>query len=174
MKMEELRRMIRDVADFPQKGIVFKDITPLLGDPQTFRKAIDVMAQPLRSRDFDLLLGIESRGFLFASVLAYQLGKGTVPVRKPGKLPAQTVRISYDLEYGSDSLEIHEDAVRGGQRVVIVDDVLATGGTARGVADLVQKVGGEVEAFSFLIELDFLKGREKLAGYEICSVLNYL
>lgn len=172
--MEELRRMIRDVADFPQKGIVFKDITPLLGDPQTFRKAIDVMAQPLRSRDFDLLLGIESRGFLFASVLAYQLGKGTVPVRKPGKLPAQTVRISYDLEYGSDSLEIHEDAVRGGQRVVIVDDVLATGGTARGVADLVQKVGGEVEAFSFLIELDFLKGREKLAGYEICSVLNYL
>ncbi|HSF20155.1 MAG TPA: adenine phosphoribosyltransferase [Vicinamibacteria bacterium] len=171
--MEELRRKIRDVADFPQKGIVFKDITPLLGDPLTFRKAIDVMAHTLRSRDFDLLLGIESRGFLFASALAYQLGKGTVPVRKPGKLPAQTVRINYDLEYGSDSLEIHEDAVRGGQRVVVVDDVLATGGTARGVADLVQKVGGEVEAFSFLIELDFLKGREKLSGYEICSVLNY-
>lgn len=171
--MEELRRIIRDVPDFPKKGIVFKDITPLLGHPVSFRKAIDSMAEPLRSRDFDLFIGIESRGFLFASALAYQLEKGTVPVRKPGKLPARTVQVSYQLEYGEDTLEMHEDAVRAGQRVIIVDDVLATGGTARGVADLVEKVGGRVEALSFLIELDFLKGRERLAGFDICTVLNY-
>lgn len=171
--MEELRRIIRDVPDFPKKGIVFKDITPLLGHPVSFRRAIDAMAEPLRSREFDLFIGIESRGFLFASALAYQLEKGTVPVRKPGKLPARTVQVSYQLEYGEDTLEMHEDAVREGQRVIIVDDVLATGGTARGVADLVEKVGGRVEALSFLIELDFLKGRERLAGFDICTVLNY-
>lgn len=171
--MDELRRIIRDVPDFPKQGVVFKDITPLLAHPGTFRKAIDCMAEPLREREFDLLIGIESRGFLFASALAYQLEKGTVPVRKPGKLPARTVQVSYQLEYGEDTLEMHEDAVREGQRVVIVDDVLATGGTARGVAELVTKVGGEVEALSFLIELGFLNGRGRLEGYEICSVLNY-
>jgi adenine phosphoribosyltransferase len=171
--MDELRRIIRDVPDFPQKGIVFKDITPLLGDAVSFRKAVDLMAAPLRSRDFDLLVGIESRGFIFAAALAYQLEKGHVPVRKPGKLPAETVRVSYDLEYGSDSLEIHADGIGKGQKVVIIDDVLATGGTARGVASLVEKVGGEVLALSFFIELDFLKGRDKLAGYEVCSVLSY-
>jgi adenine phosphoribosyltransferase len=171
--MDELRRIIRDVPDFPQKGIVFKDITPLLASPEAFRKAIDLMAEPLRQSDFDLLVGIESRGFIFAAALAYAMGKGKVPVRKPGKLPAKTVEISYQLEYGSDRLEMHEDAIRAGQRVVIVDDVLATGGTARGVASLVEKVGGEVVAFSFFIELDFLKGREKLSGYDIRSVLSY-
>jgi len=171
--MDELRRIIRDVPDFPQKGIVFKDITPLLANAEAFRKAVDLMAEPLRGRDFDLLVGIESRGFIFAAALAYALGKGKVPVRKPGKLPAKTVEISYQLEYGSDRLEMHEDAIRHGQRVVIVDDVLATGGTARGVANLVEKVGGEVSGLSFFIELDFLKGREKLGGYDVRSVLSY-
>ncbi len=171
--MEDLRRIIRDVPDFPQKGIVFKDITPLLGDPRTFRKAIDYMAEPLMSQEFDAFIGIESRGFIFASALAYQFDKGHIPVRKPGKLPAETVQVSYELEYGSDSLEMHADALSSGQRVVIVDDVLATGGTARGVANLVEKVGGHVVALSFLIELDFLNGRERLADYQICSVLNY-
>lgn len=171
--MDELRRIIRDVPDFPEKGIVFKDITPLLGDARSFRKAVDYMAEPLSSREFDVLVGIESRGFIFAAALAYQLGKGHVPVRKPGKLPAKTVQVSYQLEYGSDSLEMHEDSIEDGQRVVIVDDVLATGGTARGVADLVEKVGGSVTALSFLIELDFLNGRKKLSSYEICTVLNY-
>jgi adenine phosphoribosyltransferase len=171
--MEELRRVIRDVPDFPQKGIVFKDITPLLSEPTSFRKAIDLMAAPLRARDFDLLVGIESRGFIFAAALALELGKGHVPVRKPGKLPAKTVQISYELEYGSDSLEMHADAIEAGQRIVIVDDVLATGGTAKGVANLVEKVGGRVAGLSFFIELDFLKGRDRLKGYDIRTVLNY-
>jgi len=171
--MEQLRRIIRDVPDFPQKGIVFKDITPLLGDAQCFKKAIQYMAEPLKSREFDALIGIESRGFIFAAALAYELGKGQILVRKPGKLPADTVQVSYELEYGTDSLEMHADAITSGQRIVIVDDVLATGGTARGVADLVEKAGGKVEALSFLITLDFLNGRDKIADYDISTVLNY-
>jgi adenine phosphoribosyltransferase len=171
--MDELRRIIRDVPDFPKKGIVFKDITPVLANPEAFKKAIDAMALSLRDHNFDLLVGIESRGFIFAAALAYALGKGKVPVRKPGKLPAKTVQISYELEYGTDKLEIHEDAIRSGQSVVIVDDVLATGGTAKGTASLVEKVGGEVVALSFFIELEFLKGREKLCGFDVRSVLSY-
>ena len=171
--MEQLRQIIRDVPDFPKEGIVFKDITPLLSDPASFRKAINLMAEPLAEREFDAIIGIESRGFIFAAALAYELNKGQILVRKPGKLPADTVQVTYDLEYGSDILEMHADAIESGQHIVIVDDVLATGGTARGVADLVEKVGGKVEAFSFLIELDFLKGRERIADYEIQSVLNY-
>lgn len=171
--MEKLRQSIRDIPDFPEKGITFKDITPLLGNPQCFQEAIDYMAKPLAVRNFDLLVGIESRGFIFATALASRLKKGQVLVRKPGKLPADTVQISYDLEYGSDCLEMHADAIQSGQRVVIVDDVLATGGTARAVADLVEKVGGKVEAVSFLIKLDFLNGADKLAEYEVFSVLDY-
>ena len=171
--MEQLRQIIRDVPDFPKEGIVFKDITPLLSDPASFRKAINLMAEPLAKREFDAIIGIESRGFIFAAALAYELNKGQILVRKPGKLPADTVQVTYDLEYGSDVLEMHADVIESGQRIVIVDDVLATGGTALGVADLVEKVGGKVEAFSFLIELDFLKGRERIADYEIQSVLNY-
>lgn len=171
--MEQLRQIIRDVPDFPEKGIVFKDITPLLGNGEAFRLAIHHMAESLEGKDFDLLVGIESRGFIFASALAYQLGKGHVPVRKPGKLPAKTVQVSYDLEYGSDVLEMHADALESGQKVIIIDDVLATGGTARGVADLIEKVGGRVEGFSFFIELDFLNGRSKLSQYDVRAVLNY-
>lgn len=171
--MEQLRQIVRDVPDFPEPGIVFKDITPLLSDPASFRKAIRFMAEPLAEREFDALIGIESRGFIFAAALAYELHKAHIPVRKPGKLPADTVQVSYDLEYGSDTLEMHADAIESGQRVVIIDDVLATGGTARGVADLVEKVGGQVAGFSFLIELGFLNGRERLADYEIRTVLNY-
>jgi adenine phosphoribosyltransferase len=171
--MDELRRIIRDVPDFPKTGIVFKDITPVLADPEAFKKAIDAMAESLSGHRCDLLVGIESRGFIFAAALAYALGKGKVPVRKPGKLPAKTVQVSYELEYGTDRLEIHEDAIRPGQSVVIVDDVLATGGTARGTASLVEKVGGEIVALSFFIELEFLKGREKLSGFDVRSVLSY-
>lgn len=171
--MELVKQAIRDVLDFPKKGVIFKDITTLLRDPNAFGQAIDLLSEQLILRHHDVLVGIESRGFLFASTLAYKLRKGLVPVRKPGKLPARTIQVSYELEYGTDSLEIHHDAIEPGQRVVIIDDVLATGGTARAVAELITKVGGEVVALGFLIELDFLKGREKLADYEVVSILRY-
>jgi len=171
--MERLRQVIRDIPDFPKKGVVFKDITTLLRDPSAFSQSIDLLASALLGRNYDALVGIESRGFIFASSLAYKLGKGLIPVRKPGKLPAQTVRVSYQLEYGTDSLEMHADAIERGQRVIIVDDVLATGGTARAVAELVEKVGGKVDALGFLVELDFLNGRRKLSDYEVLSILRY-
>jgi adenine phosphoribosyltransferase len=171
--MQQLREVIRDIPDFPKKGVVFKDITTLLRDPRAFGTSIDLLSTALDGRAYDVVVGIESRGFIFASSLAYKLGKGLIPVRKPGKLPAHTVQVSYQLEYGTDSLEIHADAIEAGQRVLIVDDVLATGGTARAVAELVEKVGGRVEAFGFLVELDFLKGRDKLTNYEVVSILRY-
>jgi adenine phosphoribosyltransferase len=168
-----LRATIRDVPDFPKPGIVFKDITTLLKDPAAFRRAMDLLTVLCGDRSLDRVVAVESRGFIVGSVLAHRLGAGFVPVRKPGKLPFRTVKASYELEYGSDSLEIHEDAFGRGERVLIVDDLIATGGTARAVAELVERLGGHVVAFAFLVELSFLKGREKLAGYEVLSLIRY-
>ncbi len=171
--MEHLKQLIRGVPDFPKKGILFYDITTLLKDKMGFREVMETMARHYRNQQVDLVLGIESRGFIFASAVAYQLGAGFVPVRKPGKLPAQTLRITYDLEYGQDSLEIHRDAIQQGQRVLLVDDLLATGGTAASTVQLIRQLGGEVAGLAFLIELDFLNGRKKLEGYDVYSMLNY-
>lgn len=171
--MDHLKSKIRHVPDFPKPGIVFYDITTLLQDPVGFRDAIDSLARPFVGKDIDVIVGIESRGFIFGSAVADRLGAGFAPVRKPGKLPSTTVRASYDLEYGSDALEIHDDAVKPGQRVLIVDDLLATGGTAKAASDLVTQLGGHVHALAFLIELGFLNGRDKLAGQTIHTVLTY-
>ncbi|MBM3739785.1 MAG: adenine phosphoribosyltransferase [Acidobacteria bacterium] len=171
--MDHLKQLIREVPDFPKPGINFYDITTLLKDATGLQSVIGALHTRYRDVPCDLVLGIEARGFIFAPAVAYALGKGFVPVRKPGKLPAQKVRMEYALEYGTDSLEIHADAIQPGQRVVIVDDVLATGGTAAAVAGLVEKLGGTVTGLAFVIELDFLNGRGKLGGYDIHSVLHY-
>jgi adenine phosphoribosyltransferase len=171
--MEDLKSKIRHVPDFPKAGILFYDITTLLQDREGFRTAIDAVSSPFVGRGIDVVVGIESRGFIFGSAVADRLGAGFAPVRKPGKLPSTTVRASYDLEYGSDALEIHDDAVREGQRVLIVDDLLATGGTARATVDLVGRLGGQVHALAFLIELVGLNGRGKLAGQTLHTVLRY-
>ena len=171
--MEELKKAIREIPDFPKKGILFYDITTLLKDPAAFRDSIDALAAKLEGKDFEAILGVESRGFIFAAALAYKLGKGLIVVRKPGKLPSETIQATYDLEYGTDTIEMHADAVGSAQKVVIVDDLLATGGTAQATAELVEKAGGRVEAILFLVELDFLNGRVKLKGYETVSILNY-
>ena len=171
--MDQLRAKIRNVPDFPKPGILFYDITTLLRDPEGFRGVIDALAAPFRGQQIDLVVGIESRGFILGGAVAEALGAGFVPVRKPGKLPAKAVKESYALEYGTDTLEIHEDAVQPGQRVVIVDDVIATGGTAKATASLVRKLGGTVHALAFLVELDFLHGRDKLAGETIHTVIRY-
>jgi adenine phosphoribosyltransferase len=173
MTMDDLKTRIRHVPDFPKAGILFYDITTLLQDREGFRLAIDAMALPFRDQAIDLVVGIESRGFIFGAAVADRIGAGFAPVRKPGKLPSSTVRATYDLEYGSDSLEMHADAVRGGQRVLIVDDLLATGGTARATLDLVKRIGGTVHALAFLIELAALNGRARLAGENIHTVLKY-
>ncbi len=165
--------LIRNVPDFPQPGIQFKDITPVLQDPQGLRAAIDAVAEPLKGKEIDAIVGLESRGFLFGAPIAYNMSLGFVIIRKPGKLPADTIDVKYELEYGSNVLEMHRDSITPGQRVVIVDDLLATGGTARGAATLVEQLGGVVVGFSFLIELEFLQGREKLAGYDIHSIIRY-
>jgi adenine phosphoribosyltransferase len=171
--MQNLKAKIRHVPDFPKAGILFYDITTLLQDPDGFRTAIDSLALPFRDQRIDLVVGIESRGFIFGSAVADRIGAGFSPVRKPGKLPSSTVRAIYDLEYGSDSLEMHADAVKHGQRVLIVDDLLATGGTARATTDLVKQLGGTVHALAFLIELLPLNGRAKLAGEHVHTVLQY-
>ncbi|HUE75726.1 MAG TPA: adenine phosphoribosyltransferase [Chloroflexota bacterium] len=169
----ELAGRIRDVPDFPIPGIIFRDITTLLKDPEALRSAIDHLTEPFRDRGVDLVVGVESRGFIFAAPIAQTLGAGFIPVRKLGKLPAESVRVEYALEYGSNVLEIHRDAIKPGQRVLIVDDLLATGGTALAAIQLVQKLGGHVVGSAFLVELTFLEGRQRLAGHEITSIISY-
>jgi len=171
--MDELKNMIREVPDFPKKGILFYDITTLLKDKAGFRRVIDTMTEQIRPLQPDAVLGIEARGFIFAPALAYNLRAGFVPIRKPNKLPADAERISYELEYGMDTLEMHKDAVKSGMRVVIADDLLATGGTSLASVRLVEKLGGKVAAVAFVIELEALKGRDRLAGYNVISLLKY-
>ena len=173
MTADQLKAKIRNVPDFPKPGILFYDITTLLQDREGFSAAIDSLSRPFADRRIEVVVGIESRGFILGAPVADRLGVGFAPVRKPGKLPSKTSSISYDLEYGKDSLEIHHDAVLKGQRVLIVDDLLATGGTAKATCDLVRTLGGEVEGLAFLIELSFLPGRAKLAGENLHVVLTY-
>jgi len=171
--MEHLKAAIREVPDWPKKGILFYDITTLLKKAAQFREVIDALIAPYAGKRIDLVLGIEARGFIFAPSVALALNAGFVPVRKPGKLPAATYRATYALEYGSDSLEIHQDAIAPGQRVLIVDDLIATGGTTRAVAEMVEKMGGTVAGLAFVVELDFLHGRDKLTKYEVTSLIRY-
>jgi adenine phosphoribosyltransferase len=171
--MDNLKTKIRNVPDFPKAGILFYDITTLLQDRDGFHLAIDSVCGPFVDQGIDIVVGIESRGFIFGAAVADRLRAGFAPVRKPGKLPSTTMRASYDLEYGSDALEIHDDAVASGQRVLIVDDLLATGGTAKATVELVTRLGGKVHALAFLIELVALNGREKLAGQTLHTVLKY-
>jgi adenine phosphoribosyltransferase len=171
--MNHLKSLIREVPDFPKPGILFYDITTLLKDAQGLRSVIDELGGHYAGQGIDRVIGIEARGFIFAPAVAYALNTGFVPVRKPKKLPARTEFVEYQLEYGTDILEVHRDAIEAGQRVLIVDDVLATGGTARAAANLVEKLGGKVVGFSFVIELDFLKGRSKIAGYDIQALVHY-
>ena len=173
MIMDDLKTKIRHVPDFPKAGILFYDITTLLQDPAGFHAAIDSLALPFTGQGIDIVVGIESRGFIFGAAVADRIGAGFSPVRKPGKLPSSCVRATYDLEYGSDTLEMHDDAVKKGQRVLIVDDLLATGGTARATTGLVKRLGGEVHALAFLIELVALNGRAKLTGERVHSALKY-
>jgi adenine phosphoribosyltransferase len=171
--MEALKSKIRHVPDFPKAGILFYDVTTLLRDAQGLRLALDSMTHPFAGRGIELVVGIESRGFILGAAVADRLGAGFVPVRKLGKLPAETVKASYALEYGTDSLEMHRDAIEPGQRVLIVDDLLATGGTAAATVNLVEGVGGQIEGITFLIELIALNGRDRLAGHQIHPVLKY-
>ena len=169
----DLASKIRDIPDFPKPGIVFKDIMPLLADPEALRDAVEQLAAYARPREPDLVLGAEARGFILGGALAYELGCGFVAARKPGKLPWDTVSAEYDLEYGTDSLELHADAIAKDARVLVHDDLLATGGTARAKCDLVEKLGGEVVGIAFVIELEFLHGRERLEGYDVHSLIQY-
>jgi adenine phosphoribosyltransferase len=173
MNMDQLKARIRHVPDFPKAGILFYDITTLLLEPDGLRLAIDGLSLPFEGQSIDLVVGVESRGFIFGAAVADRIGAGFAPVRKPGKLPASTVRASYDLEYGTDALEMHADAIRKGQRVLIVDDLLATGGTAHATTGLVRQLGGTVHALAFLIELVALNGRSKLDGETVHTVLQY-
>lgn len=170
---EPLKQLIREVPDFPKKGILFYDITTLLKDKLGFATLIDALSEHYLRKDVDLVLGMEARGFIFGPALAYRLNAGFVPVRKPGKLPAATASLSYDLEYGSNTLEIHRDAIQSGQRVIIVDDLLATGGTAAATVQLAKSLGADVCGVGFVVELDFLNGRDKLKDCDVFSLLHY-
>lgn len=172
-EIAEIRQAIRDIPNFPKPGVIFKDITPLLGNGRLFRRTIDLMADRYRSQAVDMVLGIESRGFIIGSALAYKLGAGFCIVRKPGKLPYETHRATYELEYGSDTLEVHRDGLQPHARVLIVDDLIATGGTAAAAAALVTKLDAQVLECSFVIELSFLKGREKLKPHWVFSLIRY-
>jgi adenine phosphoribosyltransferase len=173
MSAEDLRSKIREIPDFPKPGILFYDITTLLKDGKSFKKAIDLMLQPYKKEKIDVVVGMESRGFIFSAPMAYQLDAGFVPVRKLGKLPAETITVEYALEYGSNTLEIHRDAIQPGQKVLIVDDLLATGGTVRGTIELVERLKGDIAGLAFLVELDFLHGRDRLVGRRVTSVIKY-
>jgi adenine phosphoribosyltransferase len=171
--MDDLKKLIREVPDYPKPGILFYDLTTLLKDKQGFHSLIDRLCDHYHGRTIDIVAGIEARGFIFAPALAYRLGAGFVPVRKPKKLPSKTASVSYALEYGTDTLEIHEDAIQPGQRVIICDDLLATGGTAAATAKLIQETGGKVEGAAFAVELTFLNGRAKLPGCDVFSLIQY-
>jgi adenine phosphoribosyltransferase len=173
MSAEELRARIREIPDFPKPGILFYDITTLLKDKTAFHEAIDLMLQPYEGETIDIVVGMESRGFIFSAPMAYQLNAGLVPVRKLGKLPAETITVEYALEYGSNTLEIHRDSIEPGQKVLIVDDLLATGGTVKGTIELVERLKGVVVGLAFLVELEFLKGRDRLDGRRVTSVIQY-
>jgi len=169
----DLKQKIRNIPDFPKKGVVFRDITTLVGDVEAFKYSVDRMVEYWRGKKIDAVLGAEARGFIFGGVIAYKLGVGFIPVRKPGKLPYRTCQVSYDLEYGKNILQIHIDAIKKGDKILIVDDLVATGGTAKAKAELVEKMGGEVVGFCFLIELEFLNPRKILKDYDIFSLIKY-
>ena len=173
MSAEALRERIREIPDFPKPGILFYDITTLLKDPAAYREAIDLMLEPYQGQQIDVVVGMESRGFIFAAPIAYNLAVGFAPVRKLGKLPADTISAEYALEYGTNTLELHVDAIQEGQRVLVVDDLLATGGTVGATIDLVERLGGEVAGTAFLVELSFLNGRERLDGYRVTTLISY-
>jgi adenine phosphoribosyltransferase len=173
LNSDQLKKLIREIPDFPKKGILFYDITTLLNDKSGYAALIDQLAEHYIGKQVDLILGMEARGFIFGPALAYRLNAGFVPVRKPGKLPAATARVEYDLEYGSNALEVHKDAIEKGQRVLIVDDLLATGGTAQATAQLATTLGAQIAGLGFVVELDFLKGRDKLKPYDVFSLLHY-
>jgi adenine phosphoribosyltransferase len=172
-KLEVLKTSIRDVPDFPKQGIIFKDITTLLKEGKYLQDAVQLMIDQVKNAEFDAIASIESRGFIFGPAMAVQMGKGFIPIRKPGKLPAKTVSEKYELEYGFDSVEIHADAVKKDDKILIVDDLLATGGTALASVKLIEKLGGFVSGLSFLIELEFLEGRKKFADYQVYSLISY-
>jgi len=169
----DLKSKIRSIKDFPKEGIDFKDITTVLGDKEAFHECIYKMAEQLRDKEIDIIVGPEARGFLIGAPLAYELGVGFVPIRKPGKLPYETISYEYELEYGTDTLEMHKDAIKPGQKVAIIDDLLATGGTALSACKMIEKLGGEVSAIGFFIELDFLNGRNSLKDYNVYSIVKF-